>query len=178
MNQQKMGEFLKQLRKEKGLTQEELAEKFYTSSRTVSRWETGKTIPDLNTLIELADFYDVDVRELIDGERKEKIMDKETKETLQKVAEYAETENKKLNERLSNMLLASGLMLTLSALLCSTGVKDGLLLGVFSEDVCSSIIGFAQGFTIITIFIYIMRGKGFMSKIRRFKRNLINKNGR
>ena len=41
MNQQKMGEFLKHLRKEKGLTQEQLAEHFYVSSRTVSRWETG-----------------------------------------------------------------------------------------------------------------------------------------
>ena len=106
MNQQRMGEFLRQLRKEKGLTQEELAEKFYTSSRTVSRWETGKIMPDLNTLIDLADFYDVDIREIIDGERKENNMDHETKETLQKVAEYAEVENKRLNERLSNMLIA------------------------------------------------------------------------
>lgn len=175
MNQEKMGEFLRQLRKEQGLTQEELAEKFYTSSRTVSRWERGKTPPDLNTLIELADFYDVDIREIIDGERKSKIMEKEAKETLQKVAEYAKVENKRLNEKLSNMLLASGLMLTLSALLCTSGVRDGLLLGIFSEDVCSGIIGFAQGFTIITIFIYIMRGRGFSAKIRRWKRGLISK---
>ena len=41
MNQKKTGEFLKHLRKEKGLTQEQLAERFYVSSRTVSRWETG-----------------------------------------------------------------------------------------------------------------------------------------
>ena len=175
MNQQRMGEFLRQLRKEKGLTQEELAEKFYTSSRTVSRWETGKIMPDLNTLIELADFYQVDIKELIDGERKENNMDHETKETLQKVAEYAEVENKRLNERLSNMLIASGLMLTLSALLCSTGIKEGLLLGILSDDICSGIIGFAQGFTIITILLYIMRGKGYVAKIRRWKRGLISK---
>lgn len=41
MNQKKIGEFLKQLRKEKNMTQEQLAEKFYVSERTVSRWETG-----------------------------------------------------------------------------------------------------------------------------------------
>ena len=175
MNQEKMGKFLRQLRNEQGLTQEELAEKFYTSSRTVSRWERGKTPPDLNTLIELADFYDVDIREIIDGERKSEIMEKETKETLQRVAEYAEEENKRLNNRLSAMLLASGLMLTLSALLCTSGVRDGLLLGIFSEDVCSGIIGFAQGFTIITIFIYIMRGKGYVAKIRRWKMSLLHK---
>ena len=176
MNQQKMGEFLKQLRKEKGLTQEELAEKFYTSSRTVSRWETGKTMPDLNTLIELADFYDVDIREIIDGERKENNTDKETKETLQKVAEYAEEENKRLNNRLSNMLIASGLILTLATILCSSGVKDGLLVGVLSENTRNNILDFAKGFTIATIFLYVMRGKGFAVKIRRFKRSLIKKN--
>ena len=176
MNQQKMGEFLKNLRKEKGLTQEELAEKFYTSSRTVSRWETGKTPPDLNTLIELADFYNVDIREIIDGERKENNMDKETKETLQKVAEYAEEENKRLNKRLGDMLIASGLLLTLSALLCTSGVHEGLLRGVLDENICNSIVDFSQGFTIVTIFIYIMRGRGFAAKIRRWKRSLISKN--
>lgn len=41
MNQKKIGEFLKQLRKERHMTQEQLAETFYVSSRTVSRWETG-----------------------------------------------------------------------------------------------------------------------------------------
>lgn len=176
MNQQKMGEFLKNLRKEKGLTQEELAEKFYTSSRTVSRWETGKTPPDLNTLIELADFYDVDIREIIDGERKENYMDKETKETLQKVAEYAEEENKRLNNRLSNMLIASGLMLTLSSILCSSGVQEGLLRGFLSDTTCNYIIDFAGGFTIASIFLYIMRGRGFATKIRKFKRSLISPN--
>ena len=176
MNQQKMGEFLKNLRKEKGLTQEELAEKFYTSSRTVSRWETGKTPPNLNTLIELADFYNVDIREIIDGERKENSMDKETKETLQKVAKYAEEENQRLNKRLINMLIASGLMLTLSALLCTNGVKEGLLHGVLPENICNGIVDFAQGFTLVTILIYVMRGKGFATKIRQWKRNLITKN--
>ena len=176
MNQYKMGEFLKQLRKEKNLTQEELAKKLYTSSRTISRWETGKTLPDLNSLIELADFYDVDIREIIDGERKRENMDQETKETLQKIAEYAEEENKRLNNRLSGMLIASALMLILSALLCSSGVKDGLLVGILSEDACNSIGDFSQGFTVVTIFIYIMRGKECSKKIRQWKRKLINKN--
>ena len=89
MDQKKIGEFLKRLRREKGLTQEQLAERFYVSSKTVSRWETGSNMPDVGTLIDLADFYDVDIRELIDGERKSEIMDQETKDTLKKVAAYA-----------------------------------------------------------------------------------------
>ena len=176
MDQQKMGEFLKVLRKEKGLTQEELAEKFYTSSRTVSRWETGKTPPDLNALIELADFYNIDIREIIDGERKENNMDKETKETLQKVAEYAEEENKRLNKRLGDMLIASGLLLTLSALLSTSGIAESPIRNILSEEFCDGVLSFSHGFTLVTIFIYIMRGRGFAAKIRQWKRSLISKN--
>ena len=102
MNQRKIGEFLKQLRKEKGLTQEQLAEHFYVSSRSVSRWETGSNMPDVDMLIELADFYNVDIREIIDGERKSENMDKE-KETLKKVAEYADAEKAKLKKKVSNI---------------------------------------------------------------------------
>ena len=100
MNQRKIGEFLKQLRKEKGLTQEKLAEHFYVSSRSVSRWETGSNMPDVDLLIELADFYNVYIREIIDGERKSESMDNETKDTLKKVAEYATEESNKRKERL------------------------------------------------------------------------------
>ena len=88
MDQQKIGKFLKYLRKDKGLTQEQLAEHFCVSSRTVSRWENGNNMPDVDILIGLADFYEVDFRELIDGERKNENMDKETKETVLKAAEY------------------------------------------------------------------------------------------
>lgn len=45
MNQIKIGEFLKELRKEKGLTQEQFAEQFNVSRWSVSRWETGQTMP-------------------------------------------------------------------------------------------------------------------------------------
>ncbi|MBE5795138.1 MAG: helix-turn-helix transcriptional regulator [Clostridiales bacterium] len=89
MNQQKIGEFLKHLRNDKGLTQEQLAEHFYVSSRTVSRWETGRNMPDVEMLIELADFYDVEIHEIIDGERKSENMDNENKDTIKKVAEYS-----------------------------------------------------------------------------------------
>ena len=70
MNQVKIGEFLRELRKGKGLTQEQLAEQFNISRRSVSRWETGSNMPDVGLLIEIADFFDVDIREIIDGERK------------------------------------------------------------------------------------------------------------
>lgn len=99
MNQVKIGEFLRELRKEKGLTQEQLAEQFNISRRSVSRWETGSNMPDVGLLIEIADFFDVDIREIIDGERKSENMEKET---LKKVAEYADAEKAKLKKKISN----------------------------------------------------------------------------
>ncbi len=96
MNQQKIGNFLKELRKEKGLTQEQLAEKFNVTGRSVSRWENGVNMPDLSILIEIADFYDVDIKEMIDGERKSETMHVEEKETLQKVAEYTDFEREQI----------------------------------------------------------------------------------
>ena len=95
MNQQKSGKFLKELRKEKGFTQEQAAEHFGVTGRTVSRWETGSNMPDLGMLVDIATFYDVDVREIIDGERKSEEMKGELKETLEKVADYTDAMNAK-----------------------------------------------------------------------------------
>ena len=71
MDQIKIGKFLRELRNEKGITQEKLGEILGVAGRTVSRWETGFNLPDISLLVMLADFYDVDVREIIDGERKQ-----------------------------------------------------------------------------------------------------------
>lgn len=107
MNQVKIGNFLKELRKEKALTQEQLAEQFNVSSRTVSRWENGNNMPDISILIMLSEFYDVDIREIIDGERKTENMNKETKDTLVKVAEYTAAEKEKiLKQLLYNTIIA------------------------------------------------------------------------
>lgn len=95
MDAKKIGTFLRELRKEKGLTQEQLAEVLHVSGRTVSRWETGTNMPDLSILIQIAEFYEVEVKEILDGERKGEIMDKELKETLSRVADYNTMEKEK-----------------------------------------------------------------------------------
>ncbi len=78
----------------KGWTQEQLAEKLNVSGRTISRWETGNNMPDLDMLIEMTDFYDVDIRELIDGERNSEKMNKDMEETVLKVADYSNEEKR------------------------------------------------------------------------------------
>ena len=107
MDQRKIGEFLKRLRSEKELTQEQLAEKIGVSNRTVSRWETGNNLPDISVLIQLSEFYDIDIREIIDGERKSEMMDAEMKDTLEKVAEYTEYEKEMIIMRMKrNSIIA------------------------------------------------------------------------
>lgn len=94
MDQIKIGSFIRELRKEKGITQEQLAEALNTSRRTVSRWETGVNMPDLDVLPQLAEFFGVDIRELFYGERKNTTMN-EINETVLKAAEYANADKMK-----------------------------------------------------------------------------------
>lgn len=99
MDQKKIGSFLKELRKEKGITQEELAEILTISGRTVSRWETGSNMPDISLLLEIAEFYDVSIPEIINGERKSESMEKEVKEVVEAMSDYASTEKTLLLKR-------------------------------------------------------------------------------
>ena len=117
IDQIKIGGFLRELRKEKELTQEQLAEKFGVSSRSVSRWENGNTMPELGILVELADYYEVDIKEIIDGEKKSEIMEKEQKETLRKVADYAEVEKKLAVKRRCIVTFVGTLMFALSIMI-------------------------------------------------------------
>ena len=107
MDQQKIGSFLKELRKEKNLTQEQLAEILNVSGRTVSRWETGSNMPDISLLAELAEFYEVSIPEIINGERKSEKMNEEVKETVLSLADYAEEINRKIRMRLFWLTIAA-----------------------------------------------------------------------
>ena len=90
----KTGNFLRELRKEKNLTQEQLADVFNVSARTVSRWETGSNMPDISILVEIADYYQLDVREILNGERSKELPADTS--ALKEVAEYADKEQEKL----------------------------------------------------------------------------------
>ena len=177
MNQQKTGEFLKHLRKEKGLTQEQLAEHFYVSSRTVSRWETGSNMPDLDMLIELADYYDVDIREIIDGERKSEDMNSETKDTLKKVAEYAAEEQRKLKNKMVALLIGT-MILLLGSVAVFEGYESGLI-NISMEDGIG-ILMFSMGFSLSILGATVLYLRGLGDKLlakkanRRMKKQNIN----
>lgn len=106
MDQRKIGAFLKQLWKEQQITQAQLAERLGVSNRTVSRWETGNTMPDFDLLIAMAKYYDVGMEEILSGERTEETMDKQTEETMYQVAQYTNEERAGFTKRLHGMFLA------------------------------------------------------------------------
>jgi len=104
MDQYKIGAFLKELRQERGITQERLAEELSVSNRSVSRWETGRNLPDIDILLELSRYYGVDIGELLDGGRREA----ETGETVEMLADYS-TELRRRITRNFHFLFIGGL---------------------------------------------------------------------
>jgi len=124
IDQVKIGAFLRELRKEKNKTQEEIADVFRVSSRSVSRWENGNTLPDLGMLVELADYYNVDISEIIDGERKSEDMDVEAKESLQRVADYAD---RKTKQSVLHAITVAVILFALEMVCCGLTIAGGLM---------------------------------------------------
>ena len=85
ISNEKFGLFVTELRKEKNLTQKDLAEKLYVSDKTVSKWERGLSMPNVVLLIPIADILDVTVTELLSGEKidTQKNIDKKEIEELE-----------------------------------------------------------------------------------------------
>ena len=166
MDQQKMGAFLKKLRNEKDLTQEQLAEKFNTTRRSVSRWETGYNLPDIDILIEMSDFYDVDLREILDGERKNEKMDQEMKDTAIKVAEYGNIQKEKM-AKVTLVYFVVGVI----ALIINQGMQ-------FFDLPSTFWVGFAKGATaglaLIAMIFGILYLTGAMTKVKDFKSRTLN----
>ena len=72
MNQEKIGQFIKKIREENKLTQKELADKLGVTFQAVSKWENGKNVPDISILKEISEMFNVDIDEILDGEKKDK----------------------------------------------------------------------------------------------------------
>ena len=97
MDQVKIGKFIASCRKEQGMTQAALAEKLGITDRAVSKWETGKSLPDSGIMLELCELLNINVNELLSGER---IMleayDKKAEENLVAMSREIEEKNRQL----------------------------------------------------------------------------------
>ncbi len=163
----KTGKFLQLLRKETGFTQEELAEKLNVSRRTVSRWETGTNMPDLDILMELSDLYEVDLREILSGERKSERMNEELKETVLQVADYSNEEKTRLLRRM-HWLFVAGLIGFATFLVIT-------LLGLDTTSPYEGIGSFGLGIAFGMVILGVVFTSKYAAKIRRFKLRLLGK---
>ena len=73
MNQEKVGKFIYELRKEKNMTQQDLADLLYITDKAVSKWENGRCLPDVYFLKQLSDIFNVTEKEILNGERNFKL---------------------------------------------------------------------------------------------------------
>ena len=93
----KIGKFIANCRKEKKITQEQLAEKLYITDRAVSKWERGLSLPDADKMLDLCNIFDISVNELLTGEKIDmKDYEKKTQELLLELAKQDELKNKRL----------------------------------------------------------------------------------
>ncbi len=127
MDQEKIGKFIAEVRKQRGLTQKELAEKVGISDKTVSKWECGNSIPDISYLESLCDSLDIKVNELLSGEH---LSDKSYSEKAEEniMALMKENESNKKGSILRNII---GVLLIIMAFTCMLFVGAGRDMNMF-----------------------------------------------
>ena len=128
----KIGRFIADCRKEKKITQEQLAEKLYVTDRAVSKWERGLSLPDADKMLELCNILGISVNELLNGE---KIMkedyEKKTEELLVELAKKEEEKDKQLFANMWVLLISTFIfyvtILILGAITLGEGVPYGII---------------------------------------------------
>jgi transcriptional regulator with XRE-family HTH domain len=113
MNQENIGKFIADLRKEKNMTQQELADKLNVTDRAISNWERGRRLPDISLLKELSNLFGVTIDEIICGRR----IRKEEKDKLleQNIIQIYTTRKKIENMQiLTELLIFAGIVITIT----------------------------------------------------------------
>ena len=118
MNQEKIGKFIAQCRKEKKMTQSELAEKLGVTDRSIGNWENGRNMPDLSLFKPLCDELGITINDLLSGEKigKEEYQEK-FEENIVNTIDYSTKKISKYSNVIGLILVIFGLFISLSALM-------------------------------------------------------------
>ncbi len=113
MKQEEIGRFIAELRKEKNMTQQELADKLNVTDRAVSHWENGRRLPDISLLKELGNVFNVTIDEIIGGK---KMTEDEQKELLNASMVEIYTSRRKVEnlQILTELLICAGIVITIT----------------------------------------------------------------
>ena len=127
----KIGRFIATCRKEKNITQEQLAEKLNITDRAVSKWERGLSLPDADKMLDLCKLLNINVNELLNGEKiNMKEYDKKTNELLVELKKMEELKNKKLITNMWILLITVLVFYTSIILLAAYALEEGPILGI------------------------------------------------
>lgn len=166
MDQTKVGGFLKELRKGKGITQEQFAEALGVSGRTVSRWETGNNMPDISILVDIADYYDVSIPEIINGERKSEIMEEQERKVADSMADYATAEKEKIFKDMRIQSIMGVCALLVYMILHETGAY-------MINDVLGNIAIYCETLVFVSVILMAVYSTNALSKLRNRSRKLL-----
>lgn len=95
MENNKVGNFIAEMRKKKNLTQQQLGDKLYVTDKAVSKWERGKSLPDITLLSKLAEIFEVEVEDILSGEINKNKKNINIDERIKELQISIETRNKK-----------------------------------------------------------------------------------
>ena len=147
MDQIKIGKFILNCRKEKGLTQEQLAEKLGVTSKSISRWENGNTMPDYSLLKDLCNELDINVNELLSGEKiKGNDYMNKSEENLIKL-------RKQIDKRKKVLTIISYVFM---AIIIVAFILNIVLNRIFVEDIHWNIIRYTFLYSSISLFIVLV----------------------
>mgnify|MGYP003303508308 CR=1 FL=1 len=144
MEQEKIGKFIAYIRREKKITQEELAEKLRVTSKSISRWENGKTMPDVSLFEPLCGELGITINELLCGERiDKKEYQEKVEENVINTINYANEKLNILRNQIGIFLLIVGFIVILTAVMIFP--SESSWSSVYSTcGLIISLIGFAK----------------------------------
>ena len=139
MNLIKIGKFIADCRKEKKITQEQLAEQLYITDRAVSKWERGLSLPDADKMLDLCNILGINVNELLNGEKiNMKDNEKKTEELLIELAKQEENKNKRIIMDMWVLLITAAIFYIAILVISSIAFGEGTIFGTIT--VVSTII--------------------------------------
>ena len=117
MNQEKIGKFIAECRKQKNMTQQELAEKLNVSDRTVGNWENGRNMPDLSLFKPLCNELNISLNDLMSGEKvKEREYQEKLEENTINIIDYTNKKIENRNHFIGLIFITFGVLISITAI--------------------------------------------------------------
>ena len=176
----RIGEQIKNYRKTAGLTQEQVANYLGVSTPAVNKWEkgntypdisllpalarllkweTGSNMPDISILVDIADYYDISIPEIINGERKSEMMNEEERKIAKTMSDYATTEKEKIFKEMKLQSVMGVCALVLYWILHETGAY-------MYNDVLGKLAGYCETLVSVSVIMMAAFTTGSLSKVR------------